>query len=227
MRKTTLILIVISILAVLFISACTKTTIDPNDECAALEDGAKDNCYDEANKCSKIENDGFSDSCVAKLAAIKGDLKVCDLIENTRTRGYCQEEIAVKNLDSQACRSIEDTYWKDNCNHNIALNTSDDDLCSYVGDDDQRRGCYYDVAIATNNVDLCSWVVDSKKNRCVTSIAIETESILACNMLSNGINVDACKSKVAREMEQVELCAEVGFDFIREKCLEHFNGESE
>ena len=216
-------MIVISILAVLLISACTKTTIDTNDSCTDLEDSAKDNCYDEANKCSKIENVEFRDSCVAKLAAIKGDKEVCDLIENTRTKGYCQQEIAVKNLDSQACRSIEDSYWKDNCNYNIGLANNDEDLCSYVGDEDQRGECYYEVAIATNNVDLCNWGTESKRNSCATTIAVETQNIKGCNVLENVINVDACRSRVARDLERVELCAEVDFEFIRNTCLEHFN----
>jgi len=71
--------ITLLLIVLLFVTACNFTggaiinpsDEDPSGECSSLEGAARDNCYFESLKCSKIQNENFRDSCVAELAKEK------------------------------------------------------------------------------------------------------------------------------------------------------------
>src|SRR3989344_2984505 len=106
------------------------------DQCAALDGSARDNCYSESTQCSKIKNTQFRDSCVARLATQKNDVKVCDLIVTSKTMGFCQQQIAVQQDNFELCKKIADESWQDICYYNIATARNNVDECSYIADFD-------------------------------------------------------------------------------------------
>ena len=208
----------------LIMSACTVTggvTTEP-DECSSFQDAAKDNCYFEIHKCSKISNEKVRDSCVAELAAIKGELKVCNLIKSEEAQGYCQQQIAEKDNNFQLCKEISSPYWKDNCNYNIALNTNEDTLCLLIGDFEQSQECLNKIALETNNHLLCNLLEPEEKFACVSKIAKETGNAEICGVLTPFLKKDTCILRVAKSTEKQELCEQISFAEGRQICNDHF-----
>src|SRR3989338_4090443 len=85
----------LGLLALLVLSSCNLAVPpDPNDTCSGLKGAARDNCYSESLRCSKISNEKVRDPCVAELAKIKKDPAVCRLIQDDLSNGYCLMQVA-------------------------------------------------------------------------------------------------------------------------------------
>ena len=134
MKPTTVILVIALVAITLFASGCLtnptgSTVVDPNDQCTALEGGAKDNCYLEAGKCSKITGTSLRDICVVELAKKKNDITVCNLVASAQPQGNCQNHFSQVMEDPTICDVIYDIYWKDICYFNHAQRTHDPQFC--------------------------------------------------------------------------------------------------
>lgn len=215
---------IISVLAllavVLFVSSCSLTgNVVANDQCSTLLDTAKDNCYSENGKCSKVENQAFRDNCVAGLAKIKNDEKVCSLIVSDKTKGYCLAQLAEINDNRELCSKIEDTYWKDNCNYELGIKDNKANYCALVSNSIQRDECYGRVAIATNDKVVCEYFTDSKRDFCLLQIALNLEDVQTCQELSKPMTRDVCRKRVAIETKDRSLCNLIGFTPVREECF--------
>src|SRR3989338_399204 len=143
------------------------TAVDLNDACSPLDGRAKDNCYAEALKCSKVSDVPMRDSCVAELAKKKGDLAVCNLIKSGMTKGYCQEQISELKNDQSLCLEIKDQYWQDNCYFSYATKNKKGEECSLVKNGQQKAECFKDVAVATQNALLCDFMSGNDREGCL------------------------------------------------------------
>ena len=100
-------------ISLLILSACNPNNditgdivADSNDSCSTLTGSAKDTCYLEAKKCSKVASSTLRDSCVVELAKINNDLEACNLIQNNKTVAYCQEQIAIATNNQRICSDM-------------------------------------------------------------------------------------------------------------------------
>lgn len=204
------------------LSACTITGPAVQDTCRALENSAKDDCYQENLRCSKIKNRDTRDSCVAELAKVKNDVAVCDLIIGDRTQAYCQEQIAVLQNNHALCTDIEDSYWKDNCNFHLALNNSKDVYCSLIHNQEQKDSCFTEIAYTTNNILLCEFLQSDAEQRCIFTIAVHLQDIRMCEQLQEPLNQDTCRLKIAKEKGAVSICNSIHFKEVKMVCEEYF-----
>lgn len=225
----------ISLLLVLLIVSCTPPTgsIVVNDECSSFEGRAKDNCYFENLKCSKMADEFFRDSCVAELAKIKQDVEVCDLIKSSKTKAYCQEQIAVLNNNHDLCTKIEDGYWEDNCHFYLAVNNNKDVYCSLISNaEQQRKECFKTIAVATDNHLLCEALpVPADKTICMIEVAIgkknPDESISICQEINTGsFDRDLCRYRVAKISRNKAICELIGIKEMRQTCNSFFAGNN-
>src|SRR3989338_11594752 len=115
-------IIALLLISMLLLTACNLSgnAVKETSSCISLSGTAKDDCYLEEKKCSRIESVQTRDSCVADLAEIKKDIAVCDLITTLRTKYFCQEKVAEATNDHNLCNQIkEDEYWQNNCHFNL------------------------------------------------------------------------------------------------------------
>ncbi len=216
---------VVSFMLLVLLPACktqTGAAIAEEDPCSLLEGSAKDNCYFEANKCSKISSFTVRDSCVAELAKLKADIKVCNLIKNEKTKSYCQEQIAELTNDSEICLGIKDPYWQDNCHFNLAIDDNKDAYCSLISSTEQKNKCFYEIALSTKNSVLCELLPRDDKGRCIFQVAVAKPDYLLCQDLEEPINRDSCRKKVARVSNNPEVCELIGTEQIKNFCREQF-----
>jgi len=205
--------------ALIFVTSCSLLTGGAvADSCSSLEGSARDNCYFETGKCSKVVNTQVRDSCVAKLAQAKNDVAVCDLIVTSRTKGFCQEQIALQRDNVDICKNILDEYWQDNCYYHIAVNHRDYGLCAYISEVSQNLDCVKKVAMDTNNVELCERLSPANKGECLWNIVTETKNVELCARFNNQVNIDACVYKVAKLSGDEKLCDGIKIKDIKQTC---------
>jgi len=159
----------------LLLTACASFTglvVKEPDNCLALEGKAKDNCYFEALKCSKMKDATFRDSCVTELAKLKKDAAVCSLIVTEDIKFGCLEQVAEINNDHTLCQRITGRYWEDNCHYHLAIQNNKDVYCSLIQSDSQRMDCFKTIALATNNSLLCEFLGEEEKEVCVYKVAV-------------------------------------------------------
>ncbi len=214
--------------ALLFVTSCSLLTGGAvADSCSSLEGSAKDNCYFEAGKCSKVVNTQVRDSCVAELAKVKNDVTVCNLIVTSRTKGFCQEQIALQQDNVGACKDILDEYWQDNCYYHLALGHQDYELCAYILEVPQNIDCVKKVAMDTNNVELCERLSPTNKGECLWNIVTETKDVTLCARFNNQVNIDACVYKVAKLSDDEKLCGRIRIRDIQRTCNGFFMEQNE
>src|SRR3989338_589408 len=179
--KTKLVVITLFLAVLLVLTSCSllKGGVTADDSCSVLEGAARDNCYFESLKCSKIKDTQFRDSCVAELAKTKNDLAVCDLIVTSKTRGFCQEQIALQQNDVSLCAENID------CVKKVAIATNNAELCDRLSKQN-RAECLYKIATATLNADLCAQFADDQVNSgsCYLKIAKLTGNKELCNKIT-------------------------------------------
>ncbi len=223
MKTTTGILLIVLVLAAAVATSCSLFDNPPTtDECSSLEGSAKDDCYFEVQKCSKIESLSLRDSCVAELAKIKEDIKVCDLIQSAKTKAFCMEQLAVLKKDSAICKTIEDTYWADNCHFSFAISDHVETFCTLINDAEQKNSCYKKIALATNKFQLCDYLQGVDREGCIVAIAKAIEDVKLCDRISDAFNRDVCKYRVAKESQNQSFCAEIQFKDVKQTCNELF-----
>ncbi len=215
----------ITILALVFLTGCL-TNVDPNDSCSALKGAAKDNCYSEQLKCSKISSDVVRDSCVAELAQAKGDIKVCLLIEDTATKGFCQHTLA----DTvEVCRNIENTYWYENCMYQFGISENSYEHCWEISNDELRHECVRTVALELKSVEGCQYLPNkvglkkiNKRAECLFQLALSTNNLAICDDMGTRKNKDVCKLRFAKLRSDQLICDGINSTVIRETCEKHF-----
>ncbi len=222
MKRSLLILPLLALL--LFIVACT----DPNDQCAALENPARDECYYNSTQCDEIETTSLKESCLVEQVKLTNDAKLCDQIDNEQTKAYCQVQIILKNNQTRDCRNISDPYWKNNCHYQMAQQAALSTECGLINFGEQRSRCYQEVAYATNDISLCLWTVDLHY-QCVTKIAVQTQNEATCNKIYNSDEFyrARCFLQVAKAANDVEICAKASYPKFREECRAYFNATVE
>lgn len=197
-----------------------------DDSCSGLKGAAKDQCYFDALKCSKMSNSPVRESCIAELAKAKNDLAICNLITNKKTQGYCVEEIAVQKNDPSLCNTIADPYWSDNCNLQIGTKNNKAEYCHFIINDGQQKACFKEIALATNNVQLCAELGEEEAGSCIYTIAVNTKNLALCGLLTHPVNKDACRLKVAKVSNNKALCSAIKIRDIRGTCEEYFAGSA-
>lgn len=212
------------LVSILFLSSCTSTLTGSavGHPCELQEGLAKDDCYAQELRCSKIRNLQVRESCVAELAMLKNDVAVCDLLTQQTTKGFCLEELAVLNNNHEICRTIENEYWENNCHYNLAVNNSKDVYCSLISSVEQRNDCFLDIALATGNTLLCEHLAASEKEGCIYSIALQTENTETCKELSQPLNQDTCLMRIAKKTGRKELCEAIVFRDVKRECFRQF-----
>lgn len=203
-----------------------SSVADSTDPCDALEGTAKDDCYFEARKCSKMSVSPLRDTCIAELAEAKGDVAICDLIADKKAQGFCIEQIAELQNDPALCNRIGDQYWADNCNSQLATKNNEARYCYYVINDAQRQDCLQEIAVVTNNAELCEDLDEEARGACIYTVAANTKNVDLCSRLNEPINRDACRYKVARDSANKALCSEIKIRDIRVTCEEYFTGSA-
>ena len=216
--KIALILVILSLVLV----ACNPTGAFSADKCLTQKDSAKDDCYLQEKKCSKIKSDEVRDSCVTELAKAKDDVKVCDLVKNDKAADFCVHEIAVEQDNHDLCKEIDSQYWKDNCNFNLAVNNNKDIYCSLISVEKQKADCFYDIAQATQDTMLCEFLEGKNRERCVYFIAQNKKDITICNEVPSSLGRDACKLKLSKITNKFENCDKIKIKDVKMLCYEHF-----
>ena len=217
----------LGILAVLlFAAGCDfgltgGVVVNPNDNCASLDESSKEDCYLNQLKCSKITTTALRDSCVAQLALVKDDVAVCDLVKRDNTKGFCQFQLINLTGSSQDCKSIDNQFWSDNCNLNFALRDNDVKLCGQLSGN-QRNSCFEQIAFATNDYVVCHALPDIDEARCIYEIAKIIKDENACDELKGTLHKSACYSRIAQLKEDVSLCEKVQTPLVRDKCFAAF-----
>ena len=221
--------IIIGFLLVLtvFLAACSITgapVVDPNDPCTQhREESARDWCYYEANKCSKVQSDSLRDSCVVELAKIKDDPEVCDLVQTPKTQSYCHQQLAILHDNWEECRDIEDRYWQDNCWYHFGIQGNQEDFCGNIDNTPQQLRCVKKVAYETNDVELCQRLSFKEATACVFHVAKELQDISKCNVIEKLNGKDSCILAVAKVTKDESLCEEISYDLIRKTCYDRIN----
>ena len=218
-------IITLLIVLTVLVSGCTLQGqfVKNVDSCLSFEGTAKDDCYLEAKKCSKITTQLTRDNCVVELAKIKEDLKVCDLIITENTKLYCYQEIAVVTNNHDLCENIDDKYWKNNCHYNLAINGNNSDYCALIENVEQKNDCYKTIAIATANPILCSFLDGLEGEACIYKIAKKNRNINFCNHLKQNFDQDVCRINIAKLLEDKSKCILVHHNKLRDECLKYFN----
>lgn len=215
-----LILLAVSIFS---LAGCTGAITAGIDDCSSLNGLAKDDCYLQNLKCSKISDSTVRDSCVVELAKIKSDLKVCELVKAPEAKDYCQEQIAEKTKDSKICDTIKTTYWKENCYYNLGIQQNDKEFCHLITNDEQRWDCFEIIAYAANNYQLCEYLPNPKQSGCYFQTAKRTLDFRPCELISEEIIQDSCLINVAKKGNLPELCQKIGYKEIKANCIQYFN----
>ncbi|HLC51973.1 MAG TPA: hypothetical protein VJI98_01885 [Candidatus Nanoarchaeia archaeon] len=216
--------IVIILVLTIFLTACAITgsvTVDPNDQCVSLEGSAKDDCYNEVMKCSKIAGETVRNTCVVNLALSKKDAEVCNLITKDNVKGFCLTRISEIQNQPEICESISDPYWNDNCNYKSAVNNHEAVFCENIINLDQHDLCFEEIALATDNIHLCLNVRDHAG--CSIKMARKYLNINYCNRIPKGYVRARCQYNVAVEANDVKLCDKVSISDVKTACLERFS----
>ena len=211
-------------MVMLLVTACNMSgkAVDPNDSCSSLEEGAKQNCYFENHYCSKMEAGNFRDSCIAELAKLQQSVAACDLIKNEVNKGHCMEKVAEITANPEICKNIADKYWADNCYYNLALNDRDPILCANIKDLGQYEDCYQRIALATNEHLLCDNLTSQARTGCIIKIAQQTKNMGLCPSLDTALNIDVCRFRVVKLLEDKEACSKIEIKEVRDVCLDYF-----
>ena len=219
--KTKLVVITLFLAVLLVLTSCSllKGGVTADDSCSVLEGAARDNCYFESLKCSKIKNTQFRDSCVAELAKTKNDLAVCDLIVTSKTRGFCQEQIALQQNDVSLCAEILDEYWQGLCYYHLAIKAEDYKTCANILEVNQNIDCVKKVAITTNNAELCDRLSKQNRAECLYKIATATlNADLFAQFADDQVNSGSCYLKIAKLTGNKELCNKITIKDMRQIC---------
>lgn len=208
----------------LLLTACNPTgsaVADPNDQCASFDGSAKDNCYAESFKCSKVTNANMRDGCVVELAKIKQDLAVCDLVVSEKTQAHCQAEIAIVKNDLTICENIVDQYWFDNCNFHLGVENNNPKACTMIVKSEQSQKCFKEVALATNQQELCNFAGENR-DHCFYKVAGELHDHILCQEISTTMNRDACRINIAEKSNNVDVCEYIGYKQVKARCFALF-----
>ncbi len=219
-------LFVLLLAGMLFLSSCTFTGAAVRSggghPCEAQEGLARDDCYAQELQCSKVRNLQVRESCVAELARLKNDVGVCDLLTQEATKGFCQEQLAVLNNNHGLCRTISHEYWENNCHYALALNNSKDVYCSLISSSGQRNECFREIALASSNTLLCEHLASTDRERCISAIALKTQTPETCSELSQPLGQATCLLRIAKNSGDKEVCSAIRFKEIREDCRNLF-----
>ena len=218
-----LIIVVVSIALLLVLASCARFE---SQRCLFLSGTAKDNCYLEQHKCSKMENVAFRDSCVADLAKATKDISVCRLITTQQTKAYCQEQIAELKNDSTVCPMITDQYWMDNCHSNLAISNNEATLCASITNGKQKENCYQSIALETSNLELCPMLLPKQRETCYFTIAAHLNDTTICRNLNMSLSQNACILKIAKQIRNQKMCQQITIAPVREICNKDFGDNS-
>jgi len=97
------------------------------------------------------------------------------------------------------------------------------DECMFVQNEEQRDDCFNDVAFDTNNSLFCDFLFNAKRNGCILSVAKNTENVTTCNAISDALQQDACRFKIAKLTANPQLCYLISFNGVRDLCFEQLN----
>ncbi len=226
MKHLVILLLIISLLLITACSQASQVTgdvVSDGDSCLKLGSAAKDNCYFEQNKCSKIGKESIRNSCVAGLGIKKQDLEVCKLITSSTTRGYCESGVAAAVNKVEICKDITDNYWRDNCYFNYATENNDALYCSAIGSIEQQQDCFFDVATTINKPELCETLPDNREEICISQIAQQLLDITVCDKIKTALSQDSCRLRLASKVLNNEnSCDTIRFKEMRDICHQRF-----
>lgn len=216
------------LLSLLFLTSCgiTGWTFAGQDKCKWLQGAARDDCYSQQLRCSKIESAQVRDSCVVELAKLKNNYTLCGtLIMNPKTQAYCREQLAIQQNDHLLCYDIDDFYWQDNCHSELAIRNNIYVFCSVIGNDKQRHECYLTIALAINSTQPCEGLPEKERGECIFQVARNVQDIELCLLLNHPVNRDACRLRIAKDTHDSSICETMDTTMVQDACREYFLGE--
>lgn len=214
-------LVLIFLLGLLIVAAgCLNQKTDPNDTCGSLEGTAKDQCYADAMKCSKIKGDLTRDLCVVELAKIQADPAICELVQDDNVKGNCEHQFV---SSEEACSNIENEHWRNACNFKFASELADSTLCGVITNTLSREQCYQEVALITGNGELCFHLGQLEGIACIRKVAKKTLDPDVCKLIKGrDLTQGACISTVAKLAGREDWCDTIVHELVRGKCKQYF-----
>jgi len=144
------------------------------------------------------------DSCIASVAATKGDVRICNSIIDADDKARCINGIGITSA----------LFDKGNPFQNISVCNTDAMRASAEG----RDLCIVMVAGSTINPDLCEQVQDENSRDTCFLVFSMTGDTSVCTRIGDDYMRDGCFKIIAEGTKDLELCDEIQNEEMAAEC---------
>lgn len=158
--------------------------------------------------------------CLEAVANARGDSSICRYVTRDAYKDNCFTDAAVKEKDPSLCEEVNERQ-QSACYMNYAEFVGNIDVCSKVIST-YTDGCYQLVATAEENINICDKISNKNSvpfSKCVNDVAMAKNNPADCSKLPTDTTINLCRYNIALEYESLVTCNLITNDDKKAQCI--------